>query len=127
MKSKTIMLVDDEPSWLDVMTQALEKEPYGVITADSAEAAMLKLSNKRPDLILSDVRMPVTNGFELFEQVRNNPKYQQVPFIFMSSLDDFDARHTAKVLGADGYIEKPFDLNSAKSIIQELLGRFDLK
>lgn len=125
-KPKTILLVDDENSWLEAMIQALEKEPYKILTAGSAEDALSTLSRKRADLILSDVRMPVTNGFDLFEKVRKIPKLKKIPFVFMSSLDDYDARRIAKVLGADDYIEKPFDLDSAKSIIHDLLGRFKM-
>ena len=108
------------------MSAALDKEPYKIITADSAERALSRLARRKPDLILSDVRMPVTNGFELFEQVRRNPVLQKVPFVFMSSIDDYDAKHTAKVIGADDYIEKPFDVDNAKHIISNLLGRFHL-
>jgi DNA-binding response OmpR family regulator len=108
------------------MKKALDKEPYKVITADSAEHAMTRLAGKTPDLILSDVRMPVTNGFELLEKIRKKPGLKKVPFVFMSSIDDFDAKHTARTMGADDYIEKPFDVDNARHIINDLLGRFNL-
>ena len=68
--------------------------------------------------------MPVMNGFDLFEQVKRNPKWRDVPYVFMSSLDDYDARHTAKVLGADDYVEKPIDTDQVRSIVLNLLTRF---
>ncbi len=126
-KHKTVMLVDDEGPWLQVMSVALENDIFDVITADSGEAALKQLHSKKPDLILSDVRMPVMNGFDLFEKVRSDSKLKKVPFVFMSSLDDYDAKRVAKELGADAYVTKPFDANEAKTIVLDLLTRFKEK
>ena len=123
-KHETVMLIDDETPWLDVMSMALEDESYNVITADSGEAALKQLHSKTPDLILSDVRMPVMNGFDLFEKVRSDSHLKKVPFVFMSSLDDYDAKRVAKEIGADDYVTKPFDTNEAKTIVLDLLTRF---
>ena len=123
-KLQTVMLIDDETLWLDLIQEALADEEYQVITANSGEAALKKLQRKKPDLILSDVRMPDVNGFDLFEKVRSNPKLKNVPYVFMSSIDDYDARRTARKLGADDYLEKPFDAEGIKSIVLDLLIRF---
>ena len=123
-KLQTVMLIDDETLWLDLIQEALADEDYRVITASSGEAALKKLQRKKPDLILSDVRMPDVNGFDLFEKVRSNPKLKSVPYVFMSSIDDYDARRTARKLGADDYLEKPFDAEGIKSIVLDLLLRF---
>ena len=123
-KLQTVMLIDDETLWLDLIQEALADEEYQVITASSGEAALKKLQRKKPDLILSDVRMPDLNGFDLFEKVRSNPKLKSVPYVFMSSIDDYDARRTARKLGADDYLEKPFDAEGIKSIVLDLLMRF---
>ena len=124
---KTILLVDDETSWLEAMTDALSQESYEVISADSGEAALQKLGSMRPDLILSDVRMPVMNGFDLYELVKKDPRLNSIPYVFMSSIDDFDAKHVAKELGVDDYVVKPFDSEDAKTIVYELLQRFKSK
>ncbi len=123
-KNKTILLIDDEMEWLQAIADALREEPYKLITADSGETALKKLREMKPDLILSDVRMPVMNGFELFEKVRSDPQLKQVPYVFMSSIDDYDAIHVAKQLGADDYVTKPFDTQDAKTIVENLLTRF---
>src|SRR6266571_2976745 len=116
-KQKTVLFIDDETPWLDMIKSAVEGASFHVITADSGEAALRKLKRNKPDLILSDVRMPTMNGFDLFEKIRSNPKLKNVPFVFMSSIDDFDARRTAKELGADDYVEKPIDTEEAKTIV----------
>jgi response regulator RpfG family c-di-GMP phosphodiesterase len=123
-KAKTVMLIDDEAQWLDLIQQALSGESYKVITANGGEAALKKLQKNKPDLILSDVRMPVINGFDLFEQVHNNPKYRGIPFVFMSSIDDYDAKRAARELGVSDYVEKPFDAEGIKHIVLDLLLRF---
>ena len=118
------MLIDDETLWLDLVQQVLANEAYKVVTASSGEAALKKLHSIRPDLILSDVRMPVLNGFDLYEKVRSDPKLKSIPYVFMSSIDDFDAMRTARELGADDYFEKPFDAEGVKDIVLNLLIRF---
>lgn len=124
-KQRTILLIDDETSWLEAIRSIMQNEPFNVITAKSGEDALAKLKNKKPDLILSDVRMPAMNGFELYEKIRENPKLASVPFVFMSSIGDYDARQVAKKLGVEDYIEKPFDTGQVKIIVNALLSRFE--
>ena len=121
---KTILLIDDEHDWLAAMMDALGKEPYRLVVAESGESALRKLKEVQPDLILSDVRMPVMNGFDLYEKVRSDPHLKSIPYVFMSSIDDYDAVHVAKQLGADDYVTKPFDDEDARTIIHNLLTRF---
>lgn len=123
-KAKKVLFVDDEALWLSTIKETLRDPSLKIITAESGAAALKKLERSTPDLILSDVRMPVMNGFDLFEMVKRNPKWRNVPYVFMSSIDDYDARHTAKVLGADDYVEKPIDTESVQAIVLNLLTRF---
>jgi len=123
-KAKTVLFIDDETPWLNMIKTAVENASFDVMTADSGEAALRKIKRKKPDLILSDVRMPAMNGFDLFEKIRSDPRYRNVPYVFMSSIDDFDARRTAKEIGADDYVEKPIDTEQVESIVLKLLTRF---
>jgi DNA-binding response OmpR family regulator len=121
---KKIFLIDDENIWLETMEHALESESYKVVTADSGHIALSKLLKVKPDLILSDVRMPDMNGYDFFEKVKANPRLNKVPFVFMSSLDDYDAKRVAKNIGADDYVVKPFDTEEIKRIVLDLFTRF---
>lgn len=123
-KSQTVLFVDDESPWLDAIRMAIHGTSFTVLTADSGEAALEVLKRKTPDLIMSDVRMPFMNGFDLFEKVRSDPRLKSVPYVFMSSIDDFDAKRTAREIGADDYVEKPFDSEDIKKIVLGLLTRF---
>lgn len=127
VKKSTVLFVDDEPAWLEVIRIALPDNKLKIMTAEGGEAAMKALHKKVPDLIMSDVRMPFINGFDLFQQVKKDPKLNKIPYVFMSSIDDFDAKQTAKEIGADGYIEKPFNSEQIKNIISDLLLRFHHK
>ncbi len=123
-RQDTVLFIDDEKPWLDAIRIAVKGATFKVITAESGEAALRKMKKQLPDLILSDVRMPIMNGFDLFEKVKKDPKLKAIPYVFMSNLDDFDARKTARELGADDYVEKPFDSEQMKSVVSDLLTRF---
>lgn len=123
-KRKTVLFVDDEAMWLNAVKAAVRGGPVKVVTAAGGEEALEKMVRQKPDLILSDVRMPVMNGFDLFEKVKSDPTLRSIPYVFMSSIDDFDARKTARDIGADDYVEKPFDVVGVKSILTDLLDRF---
>ncbi len=123
-QTKTVLLVDDEVPWLEAIRMSVKGAAFRIITADSGEAALAAMQRKKPDLILSDVRMPTMNGFDLFERVKQDPNLRAVPYVFMSSIDDFDAKKTARDLGADGYVEKPFDSDDIKTVVLDLLTRF---
>ncbi len=126
-KQKTLLLIDDENIWLDTMKTVLKSESFEVLTADSGTEALSKLKNTKPDLILSDVRMPDMNGFELYDKIKKNPNLNNIPFVFMSSLDDYDAKKVAKTLGAADYIEKPFDVEQVRTIVHGLLQKYQNK
>ncbi len=126
-KVTTVLFIDDESRWLDAVRMSVHDSSFRIITADSGEAALAQLKRKIPDLILSDVRMPFMNGFDLFEHVRRDPKLRHVPYVFMSSLDDYDARNTARKLGADGYVEKPWDSEEVRHVVSDLLVKFTTK
>ena len=70
--------------------------------------------------------MPVMNGFDLFERVRSEPKLKNIPYIFMSSIDDYDAKRVAKELGADDYVTKPYNTEDVKLIMSNLVNRLKL-
>jgi len=122
VKPRTILLVDDEPMWLDAMRMILKDEGYKTITVTSGEEALLKLQKRKPDLIMTDVRMPIMNGFDLYQKIREIPKLARVPIVFMSSIDDYYARRTAKELGAQGYVTKP---NLSEDLRKSVKGFFE--
>ena len=120
-EKKNILVVDDEPSWLKVLRYFLENKGYAVKTVSSGPEALQALQSYHPDIILSDVRMPEMNGFDLLDTIRKTPSVSTTPVIFFSAIDDYDARKTAKDLGAADYIVKPFDQEEVASVLHKHL------
>jgi CheY-like chemotaxis protein len=119
-----IMVVDDQPDFIEGVKLILESEGYEVWTANNGQVALNDLhtsfKNRRqsgsngqknskflPDLILADIMMPVLDGYGLHEKVRGNPFLSHIPFVFLTAkTEDSDVRH-GKELGADDYLAKP--------------------
>lgn len=103
----TILIVDDEPANLSLLTHLLRPE-YQVRAANSSESALrAATSEPRPDLILLDVMMPGMNGYGVLERLRNNPATVDIPVIFVTALSDVDDEEHGLALGAADYIAKP--------------------
>ena len=118
---KHILVVDDEPTWIKVLRYFLESRGYSVESVGSATEALSTLRTYHPDLILTDVRMPEMNGFDLLAKIRTMPETSKTPVVFFSAIDDYDARRTARDLGAADYIVKPFDQDEVASVLHKHL------
>ena len=114
---KHILVIDDEPVWLSVIQQYLQDGGYTVATARSGAEALTMLSTFTPDLIFSDVRMPDMNGFDLVETIKRRPTTRTTPVVFVSAIDDYDARRVARDLGASEYLVKPIDAKDVGSVL----------
>jgi CheY-like chemotaxis protein len=118
---KRIMIVDDEPTWIKVLSHLLRGKGYVVHEAGSAKEALKTLVGFKPDLIVSDVRMPDMNGFDFLNEIRKNSKNLGTPVVFLTAIDDYDARRVAKELGATDYLIKPFDEQEVLTILSKHL------
>jgi CheY-like chemotaxis protein len=118
-----ILIVDDEPAWLDVVSMMLESKGYHVKAVRTGTDALAALTQFKPDLILSDVRMPDMNGFDFLELAKKNPLSSSTPVVFLSAIDDFHARKIARDLGAADYITKPVDEQDVFLALQKYLPR----
>jgi CheY-like chemotaxis protein len=114
---RQILVIDDEPTWLMVISQYLSAGGYKVITAHSGAEALSVLTSFTPDLIFSDVRMPDMNGFDLAESIKSRPATKTTPIVFVSAIDDYDARRVARDVGAADYLVKPIDEKDVGSIL----------
>ena len=103
-----ILIVDDTPTNLDVISEALSDAGYTVAIATSGERALKQLERRSSDLILLDVMMPGIDGFETCVRLKANPKTCDIPVIFMTALSDADSKIKGFEVGAVDYITKPF-------------------
>ena len=101
------MIIDDEPAICEVVARFLGSE-YETTCVYSAEAALPMISEKRPNLILCDARMPRMDGYEFMERVRKDPVGQSIPVIIMTAWGDGTCETRALTLGANGFLPKPF-------------------
>ena len=119
----TVLVVEDEPVILEIITSLLQEEQYKVLQAPNGQAALALLEDDRPDLIISDIRMPGMDGFELCERVRTNPDFVQLPFIFLTGRDERADMRRGMGLGADDYLTKPFDPDDLLTAVRVRLSR----
>ena len=103
-----ILVVDDMPTNLEVVTETLSAAGYTVAAVTNGNRALKRLQTYLPDLILLDVQMPGINGFETCAQLKSNPKTASIPIVFMTALSDLDSKLKGFDLGGVDYITKPF-------------------
>lgn len=101
-----VLIVDDEEVMRSLMIKILEKAGYKVITANGGIAARQILAEQPIDLVLSDVKMPDMNGFDLLKEIKAN--YPHIAVIMMTAYADSYTIKDALIYGADEYITKPF-------------------
>ena len=104
---RTILLVDDERTIIDISKKYLEKEGYRVFQATSAKEAMSIYDNQTIDLIITDIMMPEIDGYEFIMDTLE--KNEHIPFIFITAKNANQDRLYSLTLGADDYITKPFN------------------
>jgi DNA-binding response OmpR family regulator len=116
---KHILVIDDEPAWLQILSYILQRKGYEVHIAQSAHSALEALKEWKLDLVVSDVRMPDINGFDLLDRVRHSRKNSRTPFVFVTAIDDYESRKTAQNLGATDYLTKPFNEEEVVGILSK--------
>ena len=117
-----ILIVDDSPTELHILSQILEAQGHRALTASDGEAGISLAREEIPDLILMDVVMPGMNGFKATRTISKDPDTSSIPIIMLSSKDQTTDMEWAKRQGAKGYLVKPVDGRELLSKIGELLG-----
>lgn len=107
-QTQTVLVIDDNVKIRDYMRSILE-QAYTVIEAENGEAGLNLAEQMQPDIVISDVMMPVMDGFEVLRLLRANPKIAHLPVILLTALGDKENTIKGLTLGADDYLTKPFD------------------
>lgn len=116
----TILLVEDNKELLEVLADELN-ESYEILMALNGDQALNLLSNDSIQLVVSDVMMPIMDGFELCKAIKSNYEYSHIPVILLTARNTLQSRIEGLGLGADAYIEKPFDAEHLQAQIANLL------
>lgn len=122
--NELILIVDDNVKLLQGIRLHLEMLNYRVLIASSGIDALEVLERSSPDLIVSDIKMSEMNGIDFFNNVRENPRFSIIPFIFLTALSNTGEINHGKSLGADDYIVKPF---RAEELVASIQGRLRRK
>lgn len=117
----TILIVDDEPTNVDMLSQELDEEGYKLLTAYDGEEALIKVQEHQPDLILLDVMMPKVDGFTVCRILKGSGKTVLIPVILLTALRAHEDRVRGIEAGADDFISKPFDRDELLAKIRSLL------
>jgi len=110
LREATVMMVDDEPTTIDVLQAFLETEGYQrFITTSESIRAMDLVASENPDVLLLDLQMPKVTGFEILTRLRRDQRYRHMPVIVLTSATDSETKLKALQLGASDFLAKPVD------------------
>lgn len=119
---KSILLVDDDPFILDVLGRQLKAKGLRVLATTDPENAFAMAKEQRPALIISDIAMPAVDGFTLLKELRQDPATSSTPLILLTGSDKLSDVEQGFTSGAQAYLIKPIDWDSAWPKIQSYLG-----
>lgn len=117
-----LLVIEDDHETLDLLVEALEEAGFTVDTASDGEAGLDAIQRCRPDLVLCDVSMPGTSGFEVLERLTAAyPRHADIPLVFLTALSDRESVLRGRQLGADDYVTKPVDFEILIEVIKARL------
>jgi len=118
---KKILIVDDSPTTRELITEALKKKGFRILTASNGEEALDKARNESPDLILLDVVMPGQNGFQVCRQLKSSSVTKDIKVILVTSKNQKSDRFWGLKQGADDYLVKPFEKSDLIKCIDQYI------
>ncbi len=123
-KRNKILCIEDDHETAALIAEELLERGYEVTLAHDGRAGFAAILKNTPDLVLSDISMPVMSGFELLERLTAlAPRFGNMPFVFLTALTDRDNELKGRQLGADDYVTKPIDFDVLDTIIKARLVR----
>jgi DNA-binding response OmpR family regulator len=118
---KKVLIVDDEPSIIVPLQFLMEQNGYETRVAFSGEEAMETVTESHPNLILLDIMLPIIDGFEVCQRVRENPEWNDIRIILLTAMGSEASIAKGLALGADAYITKPFSNSEVIAKVKELI------
>jgi two-component system, OmpR family, response regulator VicR len=129
MMAKKILMADDDPDVVDVVSILLEDEGYQMVTAKDGAEALEKIESENPDLIILDLLMPRVDGFAVIKKLRDpeNERWSRIPVVILTSVrkEVSNRRYeleTKRPMSFDAYLEKPADQDELLRIVASLTG-----
>ncbi|MDE3251787.1 MAG: response regulator transcription factor [Bacteroidota bacterium] len=126
-KPKQILIADDEPDILEIVSYNLGKEGYEIYTAKDGNEAIERAKQLNPDLIILDIMMPKKTGVEVCQILRSQPQFQDTLIIFLTAMSDEASQIKGLETGADDYVNKPISPKVLVSRVNALFRRVNSK
>lgn len=121
LQNYTLLLVDDNVELIDYMTEELKGRFKQILTANDGKSAYRTACDKNPDIVVSDIMMPGMNGYELCKAIKEDFSISHIPVILLTARNDDTSKQYGYMLGADSYLEKPFEIEQLVEKIQSKL------
>ena len=121
-KSARILVVDDDPEIVTMLSMRLAKRGYTVSTASDGNEAIEVAKRERPDIVLLDVMMPGKSGWEVARALKQDPVTQSAKIVMVSAIGQKTNEITAPIYGADAHVDKPFEFEHLERVIERLVG-----
>lgn len=118
-----ILIVDDEPDVIKLLTRRLESNDYGVITAFGGKEALHKARTERPGLIILDAMMPVMDGYKVCAVLKQDKELCHIPVIILTAMVRYEEKEIADKCGADGFVSKYYMSDILLTEIERLLNK----
>lgn len=122
---KRLLVVDDDPGLLRAVAETLRAEDYEVTTARRGAEALVRIAESLPDLIVSDIRMPGMDGYELVRNLRASARTKLIPIVFLTAKDETADRIAGFRSGVDAYLTKPFEPDELVAVVANILSRVE--
>ena len=120
-KSASILVVDDDPEIVTMLSTRLSKRGYKVSTASDGHKAIEFAKRELPDVVLLDVMMPGKSGWEVARALKQDPVTANVKIVMVSAIGEKTNEITAPIYGADAHVDKPFEFEELEGVISKLL------
>lgn len=121
--SAQLLLVDDEPGLREAVKDYLQESGFTVQVASNAHQGWELLQQNTPDLVISDIMMPQVDGYQFLKQMRDDPRFQTLPVVFLTAKGMTTDRIQGYQAGVDAYLPKPFDPDELVAIVENLIAR----
>jgi DNA-binding NarL/FixJ family response regulator len=121
--SAQLLLVDDEPGLREAVKDYLQESGFIVQVASNAREGWELMQQNTPDLVISDIMMPQVDGYQFLKQLREDPRFQALPVVFLTAKGMTGDRIQGYQAGVDAYLPKPFDPDELIAIVENLLTR----
>lgn len=121
-----ILVADDDPGIRLSISQYLELVGYGTVTAQNGLEALKRVEEYQPQLLITDVLMPLMDGYELVRRIRQKPMFRLLPVVFLTARNSTKERIQGYQAGCDVYLPKPFELEELGVVIRNLLERLQV-